>query len=133
MRPHAPLPGQRRRRAHYLVLCPAIDKARGDPLDQAGRAIPVPQQQYTGFGGHHPAVERRHHAAASQAFNLERFEGASVRVGPRASNLASVCSATTIPRLSGPVRLLPWDIGARCSGAPDRPSGHATIGLVGPH
>jgi hypothetical protein len=38
-----PLPDQGRQAMHHLVLLAAIPKARGDPLDQAERAIGVPQ------------------------------------------------------------------------------------------
>ena len=54
-----PLPDQGRQGVPHLVLPAAIAKARGDPLDQAERAIGVAQQQPAGIGGHGAAVERR--------------------------------------------------------------------------
>jgi hypothetical protein len=84
------LPDQRRQRVHHLGLLALIDEARGHPLDQADRAVGVPQQQPAAVRTHGAGVERRHHPAPSKAFKLELFGAPPCPHRPPLANLISV-------------------------------------------
>ena len=96
-----PLPDQRRKRVHHLVLLALIDEARGHPLDQADRAIGVPQQQPAAVRTHGAGVERRHHTAPPEAFKLELFRGTLCGHRTPLTNPVSVCRNNTIPNSWG--------------------------------
>jgi hypothetical protein len=85
-----PLPNQGRQRMHHLVLLALVHEARGHPLDQAERAIGVPQQQSAAVRTHGAGVERRHHPTPSEAFKLELFRATLCLHRTPRVNLASV-------------------------------------------
>ena len=66
-----PLPHQGRTAVHHLVLLAPIHEAGRHPVDRTDRPIRVAQQQRAAIATHRPAVERRHHAAPSEASELE--------------------------------------------------------------
>jgi hypothetical protein len=102
-----PLSHQGRQHVHHLVLLAVVLKARGDPLDQADRAIGVAQQQPAPVGGHGAAVERRHHPPRSEAFKLELFQGTLCLHRTPPTNPGKCLSQQHYPRFSGPMHLLP--------------------------
>ena len=55
----------------HLVRRAMVDKAAGEPRDQADRPVGGTQQQRPGIRGDRAAIERRHHGPAFDACKLE--------------------------------------------------------------
>jgi len=91
---------------HHLVLFAPIPKACRHPVDQTDRPIRVSQQQRSGIGAHRPAIERRHHAASSEAFELELLGAYTLFASDPALESGKCLIHKHYPRFSGPMHLL---------------------------